>query len=234
MIAVFKREFKAFFNNTAGFVFVAVYLLFCGMLTSAYNLLTLSPSWEYVLADMTLVLALLAPVVTVSPLLEERRSGGGLLLLLPLDTYEIVLGKYLALLGLFAVSASVSALFPMLLGFFGGINYISAYGALLGFLLFGAALMSVCMFISTLTENPAVCAVVSYVTLVALYALNIITVLLPSGSVLAEVLRYISLFGGFDKFIYGIFDLKAILYYLATVALLVFLAARRVDRKRFG
>lgn len=235
MSAVFKREFRAYFNNIIGFVFVAVYLLFCGIFSSAYNLFTLSPLWEYVLADMTLIMAILVPIVTMRSLSESRRDGGGrLLLLLPLNTYEVVVGKYLALLGLLAVPASVSALIPMILGFFGKINYISAYGALLGFLLFGASLMAVCVFISSLTESPAVCAVVSYVVVLALYLLNIITVLLPSGSVIAEALRYISLFGGFEKFVYGIFDVKAILYYLATAVLLVFLAVCRVDKKRLG
>lgn len=227
MRAVFKREFGAYFHSLTGYIFVAVYLFFCGILFSSYNLLAQSPSWAYALSDMAIILALIIPAVTVIKLSEARKScGEGLLDMLPIKRGEIVLGKYLALLSLFAVGAAISAFFPMILGFFGEVNYRAAYGAFLAFLLFGAALTAFCSFISTVIRRPAVCAAVSYGVLVLLYFANIITVLLPTGSLAAEVIGYISLFGGFDKFVYGIFDLKAILYYLATTVLFVFLSVR--------
>ena len=227
MRAVFKRELGAYFHSLTGYIFVAVYLFFCGILFSSYNLLAQSPSWAYALSDMAIVLALIIPAVAVIKLSETRKSGGeGLLDMLPIKRGEIVLGKYFALLSLFAVGAAISAFFPMILGFFGEVNYRAAYGAFLAFLLFGAALTAFCSFISTVIRRPAVCAAVSYGVLVLLYFANIITVLLPTGSLAAEVIGYISLFGGFDKFVYGIFDLKAILYYLATTVLFVFLSVR--------
>ena len=227
MRAVFKRELGAYFHSLTGYIFLAVYLFFCGILFSSYNLLAQSPSWAYALSDMAIVLALIIPAVAVIKLSETRKSGGeGLLDMLPIKRGEIVLGKYFAILSLFAVGAAISAFFPMILGFFGGVNYRAAYGAFLAFLLFGAALTAFCSFISTVIRRPAVCAAVSYGVLVLLYFANIITVLLPTGSLAAEVIGYISLFGGFDKFVYGIFDLKAILYYLATTVLFVFLSVR--------
>ena len=227
MRAVFKRELGAYFHSLTGYIFVAVYLFFCGILFSSYNLLAQSPSWAYALSDMAIILALIIPAVTVIKLSEARKScGEGLLDMLPIKRGEIVLGKYFALLSLFAVGAAISAFFPMILGFFGEVNYRAAYGAFLAFLLFGAALTAFCSFISTVIRRPAVCAAVSYGVLVLLYFANIITVLLPTGSLAAEVIGYISLFGGFDKFVYGIFDLKAILYYLATTVLFVFLSVR--------
>ena len=227
MRAVFKRELGAYFHSLTGYIFLAVYLFFCGILFSSYNLLAQSPSWAYALSDMAIVLALIIPAVAVIKLSETRKSGGeGLLDMLPIKRGEIVLGKYFAILSLFAVGAAISAFFPMILGFFGEVNYRAAYGAFLAFLLFGAALTAFCSFISTVIRRPAVCAAVSYGVLVLLYFANIITVLLPTGSLAAEVIGYISLFGGFDKFVYGIFDLKAILYYLATTVLFVFLSVR--------
>lgn len=227
MRAVFKREFGAYFHSLTGYIFLAVYLFFCGILFSSYNLLAQSPSWAYALSDMAIVLALIIPAVAVIKLSETRKSGGeGLLDMLPIKRGEIVLGKYFAILSLFAVGAAISAFFPMILGFFGEVNYRAAYGAFLAFVLFGAALTAFCSFISTVIRRPAVCAAVSYGVLVLLYFANIITVLLPTGSLAAEAIGYVSLFGGFDKFVYGIFDLKAILYYLAATALFLLLSVR--------
>lgn len=232
MSAIFKREFRAYFQSYIGYFFVAVWLCFGGILLSSYNLLARSASWAYVLSDMTIILAIFIPATVLMKLVERRKNDGDLFLaLLPVKSREIVLGKYLALLALFAVPAAVFAFFPMIIGFFGKVNYVASYGAFLGFLLFGVALTAICYFISLLISKPAVFAVVSYGTLVLLYFANILTILLPKGSFVAEVIGYISLFGGLDKFVYGIFDLKSILYYLAVTALFVFLSVRTADTK---
>ena len=232
MKAILKREFREYFHSFTGYIFVAVYLFFGGILLSSYNLLSHSASWAYALSDMTIILALLIPAIIVMKLSEQRKNEGDrFLALLPIGEREIALGKYFALLGLLAVPTAVLAFFPMILGFFGKVNYGASYSAFLAFLLFGVALTSICYFISTVIKRPAVYAVVSYGVLVLLYFANILTVLLPKGSFAAETIGYISLFGGLDKFVFGIFDLKSILYYLATTALFVVLSMRTADRK---
>ena len=232
MKAIFKREFREYFHSLIGYIFVAVYLFFGGILVSSYNVLSLSSNAAYALSDMTVIVALLVPAVIIVKLSERRKSNGdGLLALLHVSERDIALGRFFALLGLYAVPTAVFALFPMLLGFFAKINYISAYGAFLGFVLFGLALTSVCYFISCIISRSAVYAAVCYGTLVVLYLANIVSVLLPNGSVAAEAIGYLSLFGGLDKFVYGIFDVKAIAYYLATSALFILLSVSVAGKK---
>ena len=232
MKAIFKREFREYFHSLIGYIFVAVYLFFGGILVSSYNVLSLSSNAAYALSDMTVIVALLVPAVIIVKLSERRKSNGdGLLALLHVSERDIALGRFFALLGLYAVPTAVFALFPMLLGFFAKINYLSAYGSFLGFVLFGLALTSVCYFISCIISRPAVYAAVCYGTLVVLYLANIVSVLLPNGSVAAEAIGYLSLFGGLDKFVYGIFDVKAIAYYLATSALFILLSVCVAGKK---
>ena len=91
MRAVFKRELGAYFHSLTGYIFLAVYLFFCGILFSSYNLLAQSPSWAYALSDMAIVLALIIPAVAVIKLSETRKSGGeGLLDMLPIKRLKSV------------------------------------------------------------------------------------------------------------------------------------------------
>ncbi|MBQ8140726.1 MAG: ABC transporter permease [Clostridia bacterium] len=235
MIAIFKREFKSYFHNLTGFVFIAVYLLALGFFVSSYNLKYANSSITYALSDMSLAMIVVTPIITMRVISGDRRSGASKLLYsLPISSSEIVLGKYSALIAVFAIPTAATALVPLLLNFFGDINFVSSYGALTAFFLFGMAIISICTFISSLSDNIVVCGIVSYITLIFLYFANAVTALLPEGSVWAEILSFISLFGAFDKFIYGIFDLKAVIYYISLTVIFVFLTVRSVEKKRFA
>ncbi len=182
MSAVFKREFKAYMNNVYGYLFMAVLLFFCGALVSFFNVLMRQPAIEYSLFYGRFVLLLMIPILCMRSMAEDRRNKTDLFYLsLPLKQSSVVLGKYFALLAVFAIPVAVLALYPVLLGVFGPVKYGAAYMSLLFFFLLGAALIAVCQFLSSLTDNLVVAAVLGILGSVVLCFSPLLSYVLPDS-----------------------------------------------------
>ena len=183
MIAIYKRELKSYFTGMMGYVFVAFVLLFIGIYTAAINLKYAYPGFEYVLKSATFMYLIAVPVLTMRVFAEERRQyTDQLLYSLPVRVVDVVLGKYLAMVTLLTVPLLVSALYPLMVGSFGAISYATAYGSLLAFFLLGCALIAVGMFMSSITENQIIAAVMSLGTLVLCYLMTALSNLITSTS----------------------------------------------------
>lgn len=176
MTAIYERELKSYAHGVAGYVFCAFLLLFAGIYTMVLNLRNGYSQFEYVLSNMTFIYLIAVPVLTMRSLAEERRSKTDqLLYALPMNMTKIVLGKYLSMVTVLAVPTVIMALYPLILGTFGTVNFKAAYGALLGFFLLGAALISVGLFLSSMTESQVVAAVGTLVVLLIEYFLSSLT-----------------------------------------------------------
>ncbi len=182
MIAVFQKELNAYFKGVMGYLFTAFVLLFAGIYTMAYNLSGAYANFEYVLSAISFIYLICVPIVTMRSLAEERRSRTDqLLYALPIRLSGVVLGKYLAMVCVLAVPVCVMALYPLILSQFGAVSFPAAYGALLGFFLLGACLLSVGLLISALTESQVAAAVITLVTLLLLYFCSSLASFLPAS-----------------------------------------------------
>ena len=89
---------------------------------------------------------------------ERRQKTDQLLYSLPITTLQVVLGKYLALLAVYAVPLCIIAAYPLIFAQYGEVYLPTSYGSLFAFFLLGAALLSIGMFLSSLTENQGFAA----------------------------------------------------------------------------
>lgn len=173
MKAIIKHEISSYFSSLTGYVFGAFVLLFAGIYTMVYNLKTMVTNFEYVLANMSFIFLIVVPILTMKVLAEEKRQKTDQLLYsLPISMTEVVLGKYLALLAVFAFPLALICIYPLVLTAFGDVYLITAYSALFGFFFLGAALLSIGMFISSITENQAVAAGLCFVVMLINYYLT--------------------------------------------------------------
>lgn len=183
MIAIFKREFKSYFINVSGYVFLAAIWLFSGIFSTALNFIGQYASYEYALSNLLIVLLLIIPILTMRSMSEDRRNKTDMLLYsLPVSSSQVVLGKYFAMLAVWAVACLGMGVTPIIIGMYGTVNFASAYSALLGFFLLGAALIAVCTFISSLTENQLIAAIGGIVSSLALYLLGSLVGLIPASA----------------------------------------------------
>ncbi len=176
MAAIYKREIQSYFHGVAGYVFCAFILLFAGIYTMVLNLRGGYSEFEYVLSNMTFIYLIAVPILTMRCIAEERKSKTDqLLYALPLSMTKIVAGKYLSMITVLSVPTVIMALYPWLLSSFGNVNLKAAYSALIGFFLLGAALISIGLFLSSMTESQVVAAVGTLAVLLIEYFLSSLT-----------------------------------------------------------
>lgn len=188
MTAIFLREFKGYFNSMLGWVLTGVMLLFGGLYFTAVNLQGGYTDLSYTLYSFIIVLLIFVPLLCMRSFAEEKRSRTDQLLLTsPVSIPGIVMGKYLSLLAMFAVPLGVYALYPLLMKALGAANFTASYSGLLAYFFLGAALIAVCMYLSTLTENQIVAALSGFGVLLVGYLMPAIQTLFTAGSSLALV-----------------------------------------------
>ena len=202
MIAIFKREFRSYFINMSGYVFIGVLWLFSGIFSTALNFIGQYSSYEYVLSNLTTVLMLIVPILTMRSIAEDKRAKTDMLLYsLPVSTTQIVLGKYLAMLAVWGIACLGMGATPIIIGMFGTVNFASAYGALLGFFLLGAALIAVCTFVSSLTENQLIAAIGGIASSLGLYLLGSLVGMLPASAI-ASLICFIAVAAALTAIVY--------------------------------
>lgn len=159
MRAIFQHELRGAFHGLAAYLFCAFLLVFVGVGAMIYNIQAAVANFEYVLQFVCIGLVVIVPVLTMRSFAEERRQKTDQLLYsLPLGTWDIVAGKYLALVTVFLVPMVFISAYPLLFSLYGEVYLPSAYGSLLAFLLLGAALVAAGIFVSSLTESQGFAA----------------------------------------------------------------------------
>lgn len=173
MIAVWKREIGSYYRSITGWLLAAFLLIFAGIYCMAYNLSGYSAKFEYVLSAISFIYLIAVPIISMRALAEEKRQKTDQLLYsLPVRLSSVVLGKYLGMLVVLAVPVLIMAMYPLIISQFGTVQFAPAYASLFGFFLLGACLLSIGLFISSVTESQVAAAVITLVTMLLLYFMN--------------------------------------------------------------
>lgn len=196
MKGIYKRELKSYFYSMIGYVFIAFLVAFVGIYFMAYNLNMGYPYFSYTLSGGLFILLIAVPILTMKSFSEERRSKTDqLLLTAPVTLGQIVWGKYLAMVTVFAVPNLIFCLFPLMIKASGQAYFKVDYCAILAYFLLGCAYIAVGMFLSSLTESQIIAAISTFGVLLVLYLWNGLVDFLPTdaGGNLAGVLLLWSL-----------------------------------------
>ncbi len=183
MTAIYKRELRSYLTSMIGYIFIFFILLLTGIYFSAYQLGAAYPKFEYTLSALTFVFLISVPILTMRILAEERKQKTDQLLLTsPVSVEKIVMGKYLALVTIFAIPMAIICFYPLLMTKFGTVSLGMAYTAILGFFLLGCANLAIGVFISSLTESQVIAAVLTFILLFAFYMMNGISSFFSEGA----------------------------------------------------
>ncbi len=164
MLAIFKHELQSAFNSLTVYLFSAALLLFVGVGALLYNIQASVANFEYVLNFVSIGLVVFIPLLTMKVFAEERKQKTDQLLYsLPLKTSDIVIGKYLSLCAMFLLPLVIIMFYPYVFSKFGEVYLPTSYGTLFAFFMMGSALISIGMFISSITDNQGFAAGISIV-----------------------------------------------------------------------
>lgn len=287
MKAVFKHEIFSYIHSFSAWLFGAAVLVCIGIGSMLYNINATVTNFEYVLSFVCLALVILIPVLTMRVMAEEKKQKTDQLLYsLPISSTKIVLGKYFALLVLYLVPILIISVYPLILAQFGDVYLPTSYGAIVAFYFMSAAMISIGVFISSLTENQGFAAGMTIlILLLNYYCVSLsefvsdsamgtfivicvfililgfimealtnnenvsygicIALLVVAGVVyffnqsvyeglLKSIMQQISLFDRFNTIVNGVFDLKAIVFYLTVIIFFLFLTVQSMEKRRYN
>ena len=233
MFAIFKREFRSYFSTPIGFIVLAVCYFFLGLYFSMIYTFG-SPKVSEVIMAMSTVIVFTMPVITMRLMSEDRRQKvDQALLTAPVSLTSIVMGKFLAALALLAVAFAPTVIFEIIVLFYVSVNIMSYIYAILGILLLGSALISIGMFISSLTESSVVSAILTLViNILVLYMSSFAS--LVNVTWLANILEKAAFINVFDNFGANVFSVSDVVYFLSISAAFLFLCVRSLDKRRWA
>jgi len=227
------REFKSYLASPMAYVVTGIFLVLTGFFFQSSPSTYSETSINGFLAWGSILLLLLASVLTMRLLAEERKMGTlELLLTAPVRDSEVIAGKFLGSLGILTVMLALTFYYPILLMWFGDPDIGPIVTGYLGLFLLGCTSLAVGLFASSLTSNQIVAAVVAGGILCALWFLDMAADLLPEA--LGEVISYLSLYYHFPDFMRGVIDTRGIIYYLSITMLFLFLAIRSLESSRWS
>ena len=233
MTAILKREFMAYFRTPLGFVIISVMYLFTGYYFFTYNLYMNTTDTVGLFATLFQVVLFIVPVLTMRLLSEDRRmKTDQVLLTSPVSRFSIVVSKYLAALCVYILAISGTILMALVLEYFSQVDWPVVFGNFSGLLLLGAALIAICLFISSLTENQLIAAVGGFAASLFLILLDAMQHVARS-STLKAFFRYISWNDRYRGFTIGLAGFKDIVFFISITAFFVCLTEVVLERRRW-
>ena len=227
-----------FFALVYGFIYFVVLRIFVNQAMQAslmgggramnVNQQVISPVFQ----NVTVIALFMLPMVTMRSYAEEKRSGTiELLLTSPVSDFQIVMGKFLGALALYAIMLAVSVIHIGILFVYGRPEWKPLVTAYLGLLLLGGCFLSVGLLISSLTKNQIVAGMVTFAVFLFLWIITWIGGF--GGSTLDQVTNYLSIIEHYDDFGKGIIDTTNLIYYVSFIIFGLFLTAKSVDSERW-
>ncbi|MBR3145592.1 MAG: ABC transporter permease [Clostridia bacterium] len=232
MKAIIKKEFKSFFSTPIGFIFLAInafFLSFYFVIIYSYG----SPAIEEVISSTYIINTFLLPVITMRLFSDESRlKTDQVLLTSPVKISGIVLGKFFAAICLYALSQAITVIFEIIILSYVKMSVLPYLYALLGSLLLGAAIISIGMFISSLTESVVIAGVFSLITNIIVIFANSFASLFSNKAVvyILSKIAFVSVAANFST---PVFSIPDIVYFLSIIIAFLFLTVRAVERKHF-
>ncbi len=246
MLAIAHKELKGYFASPIAYIVLGFFALMFGFFF--YSLLLFFDRQAHgraarrvnvneqlirpVFLNATVIFLFVLPMVTMRTYAEEKRSGTmELLLTAPLTDLQIILGKFLGAMGLFAAMLALSLVHMAVLFWRGNPEPLPVLTTYLGLLLMGGCFVSLGLLISSLTRNQIVAGMATFGVFLMLWVINWIASF--TGPTTQAVLNYLSITDHLDDFTRGIIDTKHLVYYISFIAFGLFLTARSVDTERW-
>jgi ABC-2 type transport system permease protein len=250
-LAVYKKELRLYFSSPIAYAVLGIFALISGWffynVFAFYTLISMQAAMNPMMArdlsvtegvlrplfqNVSVIMLLMMPILTMRLFAEEKKSGTiELLLTYPVRDGEVLLGKYLAALTVFAGMLVLTFVYPLLVAWTTTLEWGPLVTGYLGLFLQGAAFIAIGILVSSLTENQIVAAVATFGTLLFFWVISWASE--AAGGTLGRILSHLSITEHFDSFAKGVIDSKDVIYYLNLTILSLFLTLRSLDTKRW-
>ncbi len=234
-LAIAKREFRTFFGSPIAYIVLGGFLLLAGWLYFSPLFLIGQASLRNFFGLVPVLFVVLVPAVTMRAMAEERKSGTlELLLTMPMDDWQIVVGKFLASLGMVSVGLLWTLPYSLSVASMTGpgapFDWGPVFAGYLGLLLLASAFIGLGLWGSALSKNQIVGFIVGLVLCFAFYFVDKFAALLPET--LGQVLEFLSVDYHFENIARGVLDTRDLVFYLSLTAVGLVLTTRTLSSAR--
>lgn len=234
MAAILKRELSGYFNSAIAYVVLALFFFFSGFFFYAYCFVGDSAGLSIVFANMFYIIMFIIPVLTMKTFAEEKhRKTDQALLTAPVSLTEIVLGKFIGAVIIYALCCVIFLVYAVVISFFAQPQWSVVLCTLLGMLLLGMAIIAMNIFISSLTESMVVAAVIGMAAGLVIDTMSSFSKLVPIPWV-QFVLEKIDFLNYYTNFTYGILSIVDVIFFLSVTGLFLFFTVRVLERRRWS
>ena len=248
ILAIADKELRSYFASPIAYILIGFFLLPFGVFFYLYldNFVKQSMQMaqyggavnvnqqviRYVLQNASVIILFIMPMITMRTYSEEKRSGTiELLLTAPITDFQIIMGKFLGAMALFASMLAVTLVHMAILFAIGNPEPLPILTSYLGMLLMGGCFVAVGLLISSMTKNQIVAGMVTFIVFLLLWVIDwVATFVNPTAQ---AILSYLSFTQHLTDFMRGVIDTKHVVYYLSFIAFGLFLTARSVDTERW-
>ena len=250
VLTIFQKEIKSYFASPIAYGLMAFFALLAGYFFYVYVVMFVSRSMEGqmmgrpqpmdmnewivrpILLNISVIGLFLIPMITMRLFAEEKRSGTiELLATSPILDIEIIIGKWLAALTLYAIILGLSLLNMMVLFMYGKPDIKPLLAGYLGLLLQGGCLLAIGTFISNTSRNQIIAGTATFAISLLLWILDWMSSF--DTSTWGKVLSYCSVVSHFEPFSKGIIDTKDVIFYVTMIFLGLFLTSRSMESLRW-
>lgn len=232
--AIFKKEFRSYFNSAIAYIYIATFLVISSWLFFRpfflYNQADMRPLFDV----LPWVYLFFIPAVTMRLWAEEKKLGTiEILMTLPVKDHEVVLGKFLASHVFLSVAVLLTFPIPLTISLLGNADIGPIIGGYLGCLLMGGAYIAIGLYVSSLTENQIIAFIVGVSIIFAFFIIGHDIVLFTLPHKIVPFLSYLGLGTHFENMRKGIIDSRDIVYYLSIIGFFIFLNLRHIEGRRW-
>jgi ABC-2 type transport system permease protein len=250
ILAIAQKELRSYFASPIGYVVIGLWAILYGFFFASLLGYFVRQSMQMgqfgqsqpvnineqmirlLFQNTTILILFLMPLITMRTYSEEKRSGTiELLLTSPITDLQIIVGKFLGALALYAAMLAVTLIHIGVLFVYGNPEWKPIATTYLGLLLFGGCFISVGLLISSLTKNQIIASAVSFGVFLMLWIIDWMASF--TGPTVSSVLTYLSVIGHLEDFTKGVLDTTHLIYYLSFISFGLFLTAKSVDMERW-
>lgn len=220
MLAILKRELKMYYTSLFAYIYYAMFFLVTGIFFVLNCLQTYSTQFGYYVLEMSFyTMVIILPFCTMKLFAMERKYGTDqLLFTVQVSSFSVLLAKYLATVIFAFVPLVVSIIFPLYISMHGTMSVSFVISAYIACVLCVLLLLTIGMFISTLTTNVVLAVVLSYGIYLIMLLSRILEAIVTSDG-MYKLLHNYSLYNKFNDMVSGIIRSGDVIYLLVMIAM---------------
>jgi ABC-2 type transport system permease protein len=231
-LVISRRELRTYFNSPVAYIVVTVFAMITGYLFFTQLFMEQQAELRGFFGVMPVLFMFLGPALTMRLLADEKSSGTlELLITMPVRDWEVVLGKFLAAMGLVCAALGLTLVFAITVRTLGPLDRGPAIGGYLGLLLMGGAYVAIGVMCSAFTRNSIVAFIAAFAISFALYLFGPIVQFVPQG--LQPLISFLSVSTHFENISRGVIDTRDLIYYGSLIGVSLLFATVSLESRRW-